>query len=511
MRTSRIPRRSRADRKRKVLTLFSLSQIRQTARTGDTLRAWRMFEAAGWLNSDEADALSLRGRLLKDRALRSAGEDRTRYFDEAEAAYMRAAGDRRATYPLINAATIAFLNGKPERAQMLAQQTLAVLESGDYEPETAYWLGATRAEALLLLGDIPGGVTALEAAVARAPQAWEDHAATIRQLQLILQQANAANDLFDHLRPPVCLHFSGIIHLPVQEDGIRDVVEAMLDQIRPGFAFGALAAGSDILIGEMVLARGARLHVVLPGPVDLFRESSVIPFGDQWARRFDTLIEAADAVETLGGVTRLSDAAVTLAEEMAMGLAIRHAHSLASKAVALRLRRSTDQVKASEAVWRRRGLPVYDLAIDRESPASMLATLDTGRRRAILASTEAFPADLERTAGNRPRFVQDVWLMDFDDLGHAIEIATTFLRSAPENSLGLVYHVVDRKDDDEQELAEIASLLACRAPQGTICAAAPGAFALDLCAPGHHFEAAGELVTQFGDIPIRLFSLSGAA
>lgn len=70
----------------------------------------------GLLASQAPDALSLKGRLLKDRGLRSLGDERRQLLDQAQAAYMQAAGERRATYPLINAATIALLNGKTQEA-----------------------------------------------------------------------------------------------------------------------------------------------------------------------------------------------------------------------------------------------------------------------------------------------------------------------------------------------------------------------------------------------------------
>ena len=195
------------------MTLPLLARIRQIARSGDVLRAWRLFEGAGLLESRDAGALSLKGRLLKDRGLGAAGPERGELLEQAQEAYLQAAGGRRATYPLINAATIALLNGKPAEAQGLARQVLEVLESGEHEPETRYWLGATAAEARLLLGDARGARIALEQAVKAAPDAWEDQAATLRQFQQVLEWTGAPFGLFDHLRPPASLYFLSLIHI----------------------------------------------------------------------------------------------------------------------------------------------------------------------------------------------------------------------------------------------------------------------------------------------------------
>ncbi|HUD91073.1 MAG TPA: DUF4071 domain-containing protein, partial [Sphingobium sp.] len=58
------------------MTFALLARIRTIARGGDTIRAWRVFSEAGLLEAHYSEALSLKGRLLKDRGLRSEGEDR---------------------------------------------------------------------------------------------------------------------------------------------------------------------------------------------------------------------------------------------------------------------------------------------------------------------------------------------------------------------------------------------------------------------------------------------------
>lgn len=491
------------------MTLSSLAQIRQAARAGDTLRAWRMFEAAGLLESSQDDALSLQGRLLKDRALKSADEERSSLFDQAEAAYLQAAGERRATYPLINAATIAFLNGKAERARELAARTIALLDSGDHEPETAYWLGATRAEAELLLGRVAAGQAALEQAIAGTPAAWEDHAATLRQLRFVLERMGHATDIFDHLRPPASLHFSGLIGLPAEDEHVRAAINAALDAIGPGFVFGALAAGADIVIAELAVARGAGLHVVLPAPIDLFREESVARFGAHWTERFDRLIEVADVVETLADVDRLSEAAIVLGEEVSMGLALRRARALASDAVALRVRRSTDGASLSETVWRDRGLAYHDIVVEKSSARSE-QHLPERSRCAVLALATPGASDIALPPGASMRTVAGHRIILAGRLDEAATLAVNLLRAMPDNRIGLDYRVVDPDEDDLAEAVELAILLARAAPPSSIFAACPGALALELHAPDLAFESAGEIVTPLGNIPISMVPLAAA-
>jgi class 3 adenylate cyclase len=63
-------------------------------------------------------------------------------------------------------------------------------------------------------------------------------------------------------------------------------IRTVVDEEHIGFAYGALAAGSDILIAEELLDVGAELHVVLPFAEADFLEQSVAPAGQEWVRRY---------------------------------------------------------------------------------------------------------------------------------------------------------------------------------------------------------------------------------
>ena len=260
--------------------MTTLRQILSIARAGNPSRAWALFQSSGWdTRLDDPKALTLKGRLLKDQAKASDGADRARLYGLAAEAYAAAAALERDSYPLINAAALALLAGKPEGARSLAQETLNLLESDPEQGENAYWRAATRAEALLLLDDDTGSRAALAEGIAKLPRAWEDHAATIGQFELILAEKGKDAGWLDRHRPPPSFYFSGIIGLDEADVTIGQDIDAIVARERPGFGFGALAAGADILIAEALHRAGAELHVILPYPVDRFRELSVAPFG----------------------------------------------------------------------------------------------------------------------------------------------------------------------------------------------------------------------------------------
>ncbi|MFL6862642.1 MAG: TRAFs-binding domain-containing protein, partial [Allosphingosinicella sp.] len=275
---------------------------------------------------------------LKDRALAAAENDRSRLLLESAEAYRAAAELEPSTYALINAASLLLLAGQGEKAAALAADVIERVEAFPDEPETPYWRAATRAEALLLLDREAEAGAALAEAVALAPRAWEDHASTLRQFALILVEQRREAGWLDPLRPPRSLHFGG--HMAFSGEraraGLLREIEEALEQERVGFGYGALAAGADIIVAEALLARGAALHLVLPGGIAAFAARSVDPFGASWRRRFDAVIAHAEEVRPVRPFDAAPEAAtISVADEIAMGAALMNARRLESEAVQL--------------------------------------------------------------------------------------------------------------------------------------------------------------------------------
>jgi hypothetical protein len=90
---------------------------------------------------------------------------------------------------------------------------------------------------------------------------------------------------------------------PTMEPGVRRRLLAQLRAWRVGFGYASGASGGDILFGECLLELGAKLHLVLPLPVQSFKRQSVLPAGADWERRFDALLtRAEDTVIVHGGL-----------------------------------------------------------------------------------------------------------------------------------------------------------------------------------------------------------------
>ena len=494
------------------MNIALLGPIRQVARAGDTLRAWRMFVDAGGLLATDPQSSSLKGRLLKDRALKAVGAERAALLDEAEQAYLQSAGVGPATYPLINAATIALLNDKRDQARALAAQTIALIDSGAHEAETAYWLSATRAEAYLLLDRIDGAQAALATAIAHDGEAWEDHAATLRQFRIILERVGQPADWLDRFRPPVSLQISGIIGLKPGDDGAEARIVQAVRDINPGFVFGALAAGADIVAAEAAIALGAQLYVILPASIEAFRRDSVQAFDGNWSNRFDALLDSAEYVEAPAETDRVSEAGIAIANEVAMGMALRKARALESQAIAMRIQRRFDAAPppgSGDAAWRGQGLQLIEVEVAGERPnvSKPLAILD--RAAVVATGTDAAQAGLLAAGGKLLGQSKGHAILRFDTLPAA---AAGALAASQDGRLAIDYLVLDddglgaSTDDPFARVAHIAQT----APPGSVYASEPASHALALHAPDLRCEAIGDIATPLGHLPVTmLFSRIG--
>lgn len=283
---------------------LSLAAIAALTRAGASARAWELFRSGGWDGrDDDPAALSLKGRLLKDRARACSGADRTALFAAAADAYAAAHALAPAPYRAINAATARLLAGDRAAAAVSARAVLALLDASGPAADTPYYLAATRAEALLLLDDQAGAERALAAAVAADPDGWEDRAITLAQLREILRAQAAEVPWLSRFAPPASLHFAGhmgIVATGPGEARLAAATDGLIARCGVGFGWGALAAGADIIIAERLLAAGAELNVVLPCPPEVFAAQSVAPAGADWLARYERLLGAAISLRVAG-------------------------------------------------------------------------------------------------------------------------------------------------------------------------------------------------------------------
>lgn len=485
------------------------AQILRLARSGSPERAWSLMGQHGLLDSDNDDkALSLQARLVKDRAKRAAiGAERARLFYQSAQLYAKAAGLSGASYPLINAASLSLFAGKPAQAQRYARQVLDLIESDPEEGETPYWRAATRSEALLLLDQEEGARAALREAIAKQPQAWEDQAATLAQFELILAEKGLDAAWLDAHRPPPSVHFSGIARLAPDTRAVSEAIERYIASERPGFAYGALAAGSDLLFAEAFIAwrdadcPAAELHVVLPLPIDQFRRLSVSAFGDQWLERFDAALGQATSVTVYGLDDPELPLAVEYADLVAMGRAVRNARVLESRAGAITVVGKGENLRPQLASWRDLGRSLTIIEGVRAGQTALRSAPTHQRLQILLWARDADgPAGTPLARRDAHEYLDGHWSLH-DDLAEAGMLAKDLADGSEGAQIAIVIAPCN-PNDPSVALLQRAAGLAAVAPPGTVVADEATAMALIWTGWCGTIEDLGELLLPSGREPI---------
>jgi class 3 adenylate cyclase len=314
------------------------------ARLGDTERALKLYDAYGLGARDDVDALSLQARLLKDRGFASGNGDRDATLTEACRLYARVYRRTRDAYPAVNAATLAWITGRTLLARQLARTVLA---NPGVQAASDYYGLATVAEAKLVLGDFAGATAALVAALAAPDADAGKRSTTVLQLQRLeptIPDRKAFRPLLEMIRPPSVASYCGHIFLedPALEADLGARIDASLRKENVGYAYGSLAAGSDILIAERVLARGGELHVVLPVAEEDFMAQSVAPAGGQWAERYLACREKASSLTFSSTMSHVGgQGQFAYGAKVGMGMARLRARHLNTRAVQVAVAETT--------------------------------------------------------------------------------------------------------------------------------------------------------------------------
>lgn len=462
-----------------------VAEILAFARAGATSLAWNSFLNAE-LNdvADNLAALTLKGRLLKDQARRARGSEATPFYLQSAKAYAEASALDLDSYPLINAATMSLFAGQPAHMAVLAQQVLALLESGHGAGETPYWHEATKAEALLLLDQRTEAEMALRNARAHAPQAWEDHATTLRQFRAILAHRNESYDWLAAYAPPKSIYYKGMMGIATDDRRAADAIAALVAETDARFAYGALAAGADILIAEATVRGGGKLHVILPASPSVFKKLSVAPYGDDWLPRFDALMEQAVSVDIVSDDDRLSTAAIDLAALVAKGRAIDNAERLESEALPV------------EVIDSNVSLPGAGQTLRLARSASVGAEVELGNRQlSVLVATDS---------QSKPKNGQITAVRVPED---ASKLVRQIRSSDPDATIAVHALIVDGDIISDVNRSQLERLMRAAAA-GTVIVTSTAAMLIKATDSGFWLEPLGELPDPSGALDVYALGIS---
>ena len=277
------------------------------------------------------DIMALGGRLSKDMYLTTTGKVAIRHAQDSAQKYEAAYQDTKGYYSGINAATMSFLADAPKEIILARiehiQKSLPATEN--LTPTDYYFIEATRAECFLILEEISRAKACLRRAINFDPLNYSAHAATLKQFRLILKKQNNPLHWLKDFAPPRPVHFAGHIWkneapplTPNYEEMLAQVTD-IIHQKDIGYGYGALAAGADIIIAELLIQEGAELHVTLPCNIESFLEYSVRPFGEGWVPRFKSCIEEAFSIKFLNRMSKTPQRdSDFIASQVSMGQAI---------------------------------------------------------------------------------------------------------------------------------------------------------------------------------------------
>ncbi|HKP79416.1 MAG TPA: adenylate/guanylate cyclase domain-containing protein [Phenylobacterium sp.] len=140
------------------------------------------------------------------------------------------------------------------------------------------------------------------------------------------------------IEPPKVAMFCGNIFVggPEPDAGLAARMREVIAREDVGFAYGALAAGSDILIAELLLERGAEVHVVLPFAEPDFLEQSVAPAGESWVARYHAITARAASITFASNMSYVGEVEqFAYGSKVTMGMARLRARHLNGEAIQL--------------------------------------------------------------------------------------------------------------------------------------------------------------------------------
>ncbi|MFK7912697.1 MAG: TRAFs-binding domain-containing protein [Pseudomonadales bacterium] len=386
----------------------------------EQLRAWALANtgapgtAARYLQQlldaghEDSETLGLLGRTRKDMARRADSRELAqRYWREALAHYQRAYALTGDIYPGINAAALLLRTGALTAARELAGQVLKTVNSLLDEPEQSDdWALATRAEALLILGETAAAHSAYAVAAQRLRGDYSALGSTVRQARELLSDLELPADRLESAfaLPRVAIFSGHRIDAPerlqprfpaAQEQQVRTRVDALLAQHNIGVAYGAAANGADLIFMEAVAARGGEIHLVLPMEIETFRAVSVTdgdpdPTVSEWGRRFDQVLAKAASVTIASEHVDLEDPSVfDYGNRVALGTAQLKSLETGTELLGIALWDGTSGLAGGTgdcvALWQQFELPLY--CLHPSSPAistSPVAVVSQQSRKRLL-------------------------------------------------------------------------------------------------------------------------------
>jgi len=280
----------------RITQLYALA----LARLGATEKARTYLTGLYQAQEVDAETAGLLGRVYKDLWKKTGNPAHAR---QSRDTYLRGFSETKDYYPGINAATMSLILGEKDRARCIAHEVIAICDSSQRD----YWSMATLGEAYLIAGDMDKASECYGEAIDQAGGNYGNVNSSFQQLCLMRPYIDMPEALFELLKPPGIVAFTGhMIDHPERPKArfpeclvtaVEEELRAALHRIDAKIAYASAACGADILFIEAMIERGGEINVVLPFRQEDFLKTSVTFAGKHWEDRFHRALEKANTVK----------------------------------------------------------------------------------------------------------------------------------------------------------------------------------------------------------------------
>jgi len=211
-------------------------------------------------------------------------------------------------YPCINISFMYFFSDEIETAKEYAEKAKKICEKLKSDGKNEYWVQATEAEALLVLGEIKDSVISYAEAVS-LPDVQPSWISSTRKQAFQIAGQYEDDQILAQIKTAFptlgIVAFSGHVldqpgsdpRFPPEAEGTakNEIVKA-LEDMNASCGYSSAACGTDIIFLESMIERGAETHIFLPFAKKDFIEISVRRAGGNWVSRFERVLDLATSI-----------------------------------------------------------------------------------------------------------------------------------------------------------------------------------------------------------------------
>jgi class 3 adenylate cyclase len=332
----------------RVKQLYALT----LSRLGANEKALRILEPVYENGNDDPETSGIIGRIYKA-CWKNSGD--ISYARKSRDIYLHSFRIHKNYYPGINAATMSLIIGEQKTAEKIAREVL-----DNMNPADNYWEMATLGELFLILGELDKSFDYYSRAKSMAGNDSGNISSSCQQLYLISPFITIPEEIFEIMKPPKVIVFSGhMLDKPDRPgprftenmiDYVREQIQQSIFELDCKIAYTSAACGSDLIFIEEMKKVNGEVNIVLPFDTKDFLRSSVNYAGKAWVEKFHDAINSSCVTMITEENFLGCNALFSFTNDILIGMANLRSYLLHSKAVLLAVVNNSDRVEIKGGV-----------------------------------------------------------------------------------------------------------------------------------------------------------------